>query len=540
MRNCFFLHNPKAGGTALRQALVSGFEPHEVCPLLELRPDVYGPQEKALPRGYGLYVGHYGMTSAQAVREGHALISNFRHPVARVVSLYRYFQMSVQDDEAVRSEPVYHAVRLAKRVRLPEFVASRDPRVTTFIADHHFRQLADCGWNLDATWPDVDSLISRLDWLYVCEFPDLSLRWGRRVLEAPELSVGRQNASREGSSSRADHPGLDEASYRRILELNGRDLALYEAAVSRLLHETAHRPSPASPPERAHARVAAVRSLDAPRVTPSPSRPPARGKFRVAGATAAGLSIVGALALMLLSEERANAARMPHEEPASRADIIDLEAHLNNPDAVLSRADLIAFTRFEATHPSAATKALRSRLAGRRFRVELPLGCGEQPAPHPTASARWWYASGRLGARITPSEWMPRNASSTPAPALFWITPSSNNAARCPDGFRDVEPGASVSGARVGLVAAGDPDRFAPLAQPAEIAAEEHELGRLVLQLRLTMEGTIIVPPGAWASTCRPLASGATADCVLYMRPRRVALTLAGDHPAVLSGWTQS
>jgi hypothetical protein len=118
------------------------------------------------------------MAMAQKVRGDHALISNFRHPVARIFSLYEYFRLIVPETPAVMGEPAYHAVRLAKRSSLAEFVASDDPRITTYTADHHFRQLTKCGWTLEAPSSAVETLVEQLDWLYVCEYPDISMRWG--------------------------------------------------------------------------------------------------------------------------------------------------------------------------------------------------------------------------------------------------------------------------------------------------------------------------------------------------------------------------
>jgi hypothetical protein len=367
---------------------------------------------------------------------------------------------------------------------------------------------------------------------------------GRNVLSAPGLCIGYENASRPGSFNRADVPELDDATYSRILDLNSKDLPLYEAAVSRLFREAAGRRlcrNRALGPS--HERRHAKHLHETPLRIHATSKRTVGQRLKRAGTLAASM-LVSAVALnfALATNQRAEAARMPQEPPVASRELARLTTDLINPDAVLSRADLIAFTRFEATHDSAAADELRAHLAGRRFVAEVPLGCGMQPVPHATASARWWYSARTrtLSARVTPSTWAAEKATARRGPALFWITPPSNNAFRCPEGFRAVEPGASPSGARVGLVSSDDRASFAPLERPVELVASKAESARVAPRLRLRLEGILLVPPDStWASACQRLESGAAPDCVLFVRFSRVALQLESPGPAILSEWAQ-
>ena len=242
MESCFFLHNPKAGGTAIREQLAQRFGPAETAPILDLVPDVYRRNPPpALPPGYRYYAGHYGYDHYRALGVAHPLITNFRHPAPRILSLYNYFRYSVAETAEVREAPEYHAVRLARSAGFDDFVASDDPRVATYVQDYHFRQLAGSGWSLeaDASIAEVCELIDRLDWYYVCEHPLLSVLWGREALGIPSLAIPRANVTPGGGDLTAGLLGLSEASLSTLMKRNRRDLKIYAHALSRFFRVTA-------------------------------------------------------------------------------------------------------------------------------------------------------------------------------------------------------------------------------------------------------------------------------------------------------------
>lgn len=184
-------------------------------------------------------MGHYGWRDFRAVASRHLPVTNFRHPAARILSLYNYFRLAVPDTPASRTRPEYFAVRLARAVDFPTFVASDDPRVLTYTRNHHVRQLANTGWSLHE--PDdleaVCEFIDRMPWYYVCEYPALSVRWGRIALQDPGFTVGAANVTPSGSAPSADALGMPERTFNRILALNELDLAIYVRALQRLLAE---------------------------------------------------------------------------------------------------------------------------------------------------------------------------------------------------------------------------------------------------------------------------------------------------------------
>lgn len=238
MQKLFFFHLPKAGGTSVGRALATRFAPSRIAPLIE--NDVQGHAANDGDyrdfRGFDFYSGHYGAEIFEAVDDGHLTVGNFRHPVARLDSLYRYFR-EVQVSQAELGQRHYAAVRLAKAASFQEFVSSDDEVVRTYICDQHARQLTGSPWAL-ASAVDLEAAKARVDrlaWYYVCEEAAASIGWLQQVfgLDAvPALNV----------TSRVSVPDEVADVAELITDRNRLDLALYEHALRQL-------------PTRSHSRV---------------------------------------------------------------------------------------------------------------------------------------------------------------------------------------------------------------------------------------------------------------------------------------------
>ena len=151
----FFFHNPRAGGTSLIRILESRFPPEKRSPLIENTQVEHDglSGDFARFRGYDLYAGHYGYDIFAAVNEGHACLTNFRHPATRLISLYNFFRCMVDlPDEELRKERFY-AVRFAKSASFEGFVSCADSRVEVYVRNWHFRQLANSCWSLETNEP---------------------------------------------------------------------------------------------------------------------------------------------------------------------------------------------------------------------------------------------------------------------------------------------------------------------------------------------------------------------------------------------------
>jgi hypothetical protein len=235
----FFLHNPKAGGSSLRQVLQSHFRPDEQSPLIENNmvdhEDRHG--DYAGFRGFDCYAGHYGHDIFSAVNAGHQCVTNFRHPVTRLLSLYNYFRFNVQlSDEELRTDR-YYAVRFAKSAHFKRFIAAGDPRVEVYVRNFHFRQLTNSCWCLksEATLEEAFRFVDSMPWYYVCEYPDISAFWFRCAFdwELEEIPVINSTGKHGGQTTALSH--LDTDTCRTIFLKNELDLALYRYAVSRCL-----------------------------------------------------------------------------------------------------------------------------------------------------------------------------------------------------------------------------------------------------------------------------------------------------------------
>jgi hypothetical protein len=234
----FFFHNPKAGGTSVVGALSQLFAAKDRCPRIEddatehaLRAGRY----EAF-RGYDFYAGHYGFDIYSAMGGRLPAATNFRWPVDRVVSVYRYFRHMVQLNDAQARDPRFRAVSMAKSLSLDDFVTCDDPAVVLHTYDHHFRQLTGSGWApiYEQDISVARDLIDQMVWFYVCEHPYESLAWADGVFDGRVSSVQRLNVTRAENTAEAM---LGPRAYRQLLSQNQKDMALYQYALGRLLAE---------------------------------------------------------------------------------------------------------------------------------------------------------------------------------------------------------------------------------------------------------------------------------------------------------------
>jgi hypothetical protein len=241
----FFFHNAKAGGYSLRRVFESHFRSDKQCPIIE--NDKVGHErlrgEYRPFRGYDYYAGHYGHDIFHAVNDGHRCVTNFRHPIARVVSLYNFFRFKVKlSKEELRMER-YRAVALAKSVSFEEFVSSCDPDIDVYIRDAHFRQLSHSCWALETTkeFDEVCRFVDAMPWYYVCEYPQMSIAWLRRAFAWNLGHLPRENVTQAQRDQAANLATLDDRIRKVIVAKNDLDLALYHYAVAQFVTRvTAH------------------------------------------------------------------------------------------------------------------------------------------------------------------------------------------------------------------------------------------------------------------------------------------------------------
>jgi hypothetical protein len=241
----FFFHNPKAGGISLREILWHRFGQDRICPPL----DVQDPHLRQVVadgyrtvQGFDLYMGHFGYDMFRAVESGHAAITNFRHPAARLTSLYNFFRITVQLTPEQLATPTHAAVRMAKTGSFEDFVLCDDPMVAMYTSDFHFRQLANSPWSMAVTrsMGEVVDMIEAMPWFYVCEFPEASYLWARSAFGWRFDQVRRENITKAGDSEAISVLSISDSLYQRMMARNARDLALYRMAIDRLMSATSY------------------------------------------------------------------------------------------------------------------------------------------------------------------------------------------------------------------------------------------------------------------------------------------------------------
>jgi hypothetical protein len=238
-RGLFFFHNPKAGGTSVGRALESMFAPDERCPLIENseRDHERRGSDYAAFCGFRYYGGHYGHDIFRAVADRQDAVTNFRDPTARLLSLYNYYRLNVTVPDDPAQLDNYYAVVFAQEVDFHRFVSTDDPRVEIHTRNHHVRQLTNSGWSGDSAGDltHAIALLERMAWFYVCEYPELSMRWGREVFGEPLPLISRENVTSRSKGGQLAVTTIDPATRRAIHDKNVLDEALHAHAVRRLL-----------------------------------------------------------------------------------------------------------------------------------------------------------------------------------------------------------------------------------------------------------------------------------------------------------------
>lgn len=231
----FFFHNPKAGGTSVASALAGLFASERRCPRIENDAVEHARHQGRYGayRGYDYYGGHYGRDIHEAVGRKIPCVTNFRWPVARVLSLYRYFRHVVQITDAEAADPRFRSVVLAKTLTLDDYVTCDDPAVCIHTCDHHFRQLTGSGWSgtVEGELGQAMDLIDHMPWFFVAEHAYESMIWGESAFDGRLAIIDRLNETQAPEAARQ----LSRRAYQQLDGQNQFDLALYRYAVDHLL-----------------------------------------------------------------------------------------------------------------------------------------------------------------------------------------------------------------------------------------------------------------------------------------------------------------
>jgi hypothetical protein len=237
------------------------------------------------------------------------------------------------------------------------------------------------------------------------------------------------------------------------------------------------------------------------------------------------------------------AAASPAQPDHSRA----LNAHLADPRQVLTRRDLVTFVRLAGAAKLADRERLQAAVAGRRFRVEVPLGCGSGVSFGSSASGRWWYDDVDRAIRLQalPDIWASADGHKLTSVRVFWITRPRRGPPDCP--ARTDNPSATPtttparSAPRIGLATASATIPRGGLSDETSwyssaVRATPSELPELAPNLRLRIEGTVERDPPDGVTVCKGSSVRSAPDCAIASRIDRVAFVNARSG-ALLAQW---
>ncbi|WP_137045758.1 hypothetical protein [Pseudolabrys sp. FHR47] len=234
----FFLHLPKAGGTAIATRFKTAFESANSA-----STDTSLPTDPKLWKEWSKYDfihGHCGFGLFKSVGQDYSLVTNFRHPVDRVVSLYDFWRNNIGpedtiDDDMKRDNPpsTTLAPYLARQLSFSEFIRRQETAISIYIRNWHARQLLGDPWEYRKLyiWDMwlVRFRFSRLYWFYVCEEPEKSETWFRdRFPSLEHKALALENPTDYSEKSRTT-PSSDDIQV--ILRDNWADVELYERAL---------------------------------------------------------------------------------------------------------------------------------------------------------------------------------------------------------------------------------------------------------------------------------------------------------------------
>lgn len=238
----FFLHNPKAGGTSITTLLTAAIGAENAASSDASLP-IDRKQWKHWSKHDFIY-GHCGYELFKSAGRNYFLITNFRHPVSRIVSLYDFWRNNIGPDDVIdeylkMESPPDTAVApyLARTLSFSDFIRRRDVAVSVYIRNWHARQLLRTPWEYwRPNWLDRWRLrrrIEALHWFYICEEPAPSTAWFAQQFPSLEgRSLTTENPTEYSGSSRTV-PSKDDIEV--ILRDNRLDVEAYNLAQT-ILH----------------------------------------------------------------------------------------------------------------------------------------------------------------------------------------------------------------------------------------------------------------------------------------------------------------
>jgi len=203
-----------------------------IAPFLDQGPNQYRVNSEAPHslRGFDLYFGHCGYETYQDLRDGHLAVTNFRDPVQRVHSIYRYWKYNVPLETLGYLHPGdFEVVRLAHDLSFSEFIRAENEDLKLYMSNFHFRQIYRSGWVDCGTACSATSTVKRrirdMPWFYIAETPEASASLLRNLFPDFALRIPIENRSNGNAQP------FIAADVEHLIRLNLLDYEIYAYAL---------------------------------------------------------------------------------------------------------------------------------------------------------------------------------------------------------------------------------------------------------------------------------------------------------------------
>lgn len=231
-RKFFFIHNPKAGGSAIRNLILNISNDKKICPTFSNSPNSndYSIDKIEKYSVFDLFFGHWGYDVFEKIGNDGILITNFRNPVDRIFSLYRYWRNNVNlDDLNHLDKKDYMCVEFAKKNNFSEFIRIDMKELNLYIQNFHCRQLHSNGWNFikfdEIIIEKIKYRIEKMNWFYITENPVFSMFLFRK--EFPQF---QQTSLLQENVSNGQYEKISDEDVSYLMSLNYWDYEIYTYA----------------------------------------------------------------------------------------------------------------------------------------------------------------------------------------------------------------------------------------------------------------------------------------------------------------------
>jgi hypothetical protein len=139
-----FMHIAKTGGTSAMEMLLSAFHPLQIAPQQDVRAVI---DRRRIEPGavvpavwkYALVAGHFDYPDLRLIDRSRAIITFFRDPARRILSLYYYWRSF--DEARIPASDITPEIRSAWSLPLLEFLRCDHPNVRSMIENGYVRRL---------------------------------------------------------------------------------------------------------------------------------------------------------------------------------------------------------------------------------------------------------------------------------------------------------------------------------------------------------------------------------------------------------------